>query len=543
MPSSKLSLSAAILLLIGFWAAGWLAGLGGMEIRGEEGRRLLPAVEMLKTGDWLVPRIGGEVYLRKPPMINWLAALSFQAGGAQNEWLGRLPSALATLALGLGILLGLRRPFGLTAALLAAVFAMGNVSLLEKGRLAEIEAIYIVFTGLACAWWSAAWLRERSPWMTWLPAGFLLGLGMLAKGPVHLVFFLLPVLGTLWHAGRAGLKDGGLRALLRPAPLAGLLLCAGVFALWALPMLQATGAGETGSVWARQFTDRMAGEGDAAGSFSLGKWLAQFPRTLVNFLPWALFLPLLWKPGAHAHWSARQRAWFLGCRTGMIAAAVLVLLSPGSSSRFVMPLVAVPALLLGAVMGDPTFYLSERLEAAWRAVLVVLAALVMLLGPATPLLGQFSPTAIGGGIGALALGWLVWKNRTRLRSMTTLTCASMAVIAAVMLIYAGAVLRFVREKNDDQPMGEIVNRAIPAGEPLVAFDMGFEPFLFYLREPLAYAPGKSDLPAAAHWLLCEKDKLERLESTKRLAKAKPAAEFDNRDGDAMVVVKMLPKQP
>ncbi len=543
MPATTLSLRAAVLLLLGFWAAAWLAGLGGMEIRGEEGRRLLPAVEMLKSGDWLVPRIGGEVYLRKPPLINWLAALSFKLGGAQNEWLGRLPSALATLGLGLGILLWCRRPLGLGAALLAAVFAMGNVSLLEKGRLAEIEAIYIVCCGLAFAWWSAAWWRGCSDWAAWLPAGLLLGLGMLAKGPVHLLFFYLPVMGTLWQAGRAEIQDGGLRALLRPAPLAGLALCAGVFALWAVPMLQATGAGETGSLWARQLTDRVAGEGDAAGAFSPGKWLAQFPRTLVNFLPWTLLLPLLWRPGPPAHWSARQRAWFLGCRTGMILAAVLVLLVPGSSSRFVMPLVAVPALLLGAVMGDPKFALSARLDAVWRGVLLALATAGALAAVITPWAGGFSGLAWAGGGSALILCAGIWARRSRLRGVLNLTAASTAVMAALMLIYAGAVLRLVRERGEDLPMGELVNRALPAGELLVAFDTGFEPFLFYLREPLVYATRLAELPATGHWLLCEKTKLERLTPTRRLAGEAAAVEFADRDGKPMVVMKMLPKRP
>ena len=37
------------------WAAIYLPGLGSLEIRGEEGRRILPAVTMLQTGNYLVP--------------------------------------------------------------------------------------------------------------------------------------------------------------------------------------------------------------------------------------------------------------------------------------------------------------------------------------------------------------------------------------------------------------------------------------------------------------------------------------------------------
>ncbi len=65
-------LGIVILLCLGIF----LPGLGSVEIKGEEGRRILPALTMLETGNWIVPHIGGEPYLRKPPLINWATALS-----------------------------------------------------------------------------------------------------------------------------------------------------------------------------------------------------------------------------------------------------------------------------------------------------------------------------------------------------------------------------------------------------------------------------------------------------------------------------------
>ncbi len=538
MPQSPaLAPRRAVGLLILFWALCWIAGLGDMEIRGEEGRRLLPAVEMLKTGDWLVPRIAGEAYLRKPPLFNWLAAFSFAIGGEHNEWLGRLPSVLATLVLGLGILAWCRKPLGIQGAFLAAVFAMSNISLLQKGRLAELEALYIVLSGLAWAWWSAAWLRGRSPWIVWIPAGLLLGLGVLAKGPVHLLFFYVPAVWSLVMSVRKN-PDGGLRALLHPAHIAGLLLCAAVFAAWAVPLLQATAGDGTNGVWMRQFTGRLESGGDGTGGFEFGKWLLQFPRAILNFFPWALFLPFLWNPGPLPHWSTRVRTWFLGARAGMIVAAVLILLAPGSSSRFVMPLLTVPALLLGAVMGDPKFQLPVRLASAWRFTLLICAAVCLPAGAATPVLGKFSVLSVFGGMGAFALSLALWKHRASLRGVMPLLFGSMAVIAAVMLIYSGAVLRFVRDKEDDRPMGDLVNRAVPPEVLLVAFDVGFQPFLFYVREPLAYAPDRDDLPLTGHWLFCEREKLGRLKATGRLAADTPVTEFKDRDDTPMVIVKM-----
>src|SRR5712691_5030373 len=51
--------------------------------------------EILVTGDWLTPRVNGEVYLNKPPLLFWLTALVLKVAGL-NE-LPRLISGLATL--------------------------------------------------------------------------------------------------------------------------------------------------------------------------------------------------------------------------------------------------------------------------------------------------------------------------------------------------------------------------------------------------------------------------------------------------------------
>src|SRR5437868_15492393 len=86
------------LLIAVIWGAIYLPWLGTPELRSEEGHRVLPAVEMLKTGNFLVPYIGGQPYLRKPPLVNWMIAGAFKLTGTRNEWTARLPSALCVLA-------------------------------------------------------------------------------------------------------------------------------------------------------------------------------------------------------------------------------------------------------------------------------------------------------------------------------------------------------------------------------------------------------------------------------------------------------------
>ena len=58
-----------------------------------------------------------------------------------------------------------------------------------------------------------------------------------------------------------------------------------------MPYLHRTDAGRVGGVWVAQFAGRVeVGEG-----FRLVPWLLNIPRSLVNFLPWVVLLPLAWR--------------------------------------------------------------------------------------------------------------------------------------------------------------------------------------------------------------------------------------------------------
>src|SRR5262249_8439204 len=59
-----------------------------------EGQRVFPGWEMARGGDWLVPRLFGQAYLRKPPGMPWAIALASFVFG-ENEFSARSVSALA----------------------------------------------------------------------------------------------------------------------------------------------------------------------------------------------------------------------------------------------------------------------------------------------------------------------------------------------------------------------------------------------------------------------------------------------------------------
>lgn len=56
----------------------------------DEIRRGLVTLEMMLRDNYMVPTINGELYLNKPPLYNWLLALSYKAFGV-NEFALRIP--------------------------------------------------------------------------------------------------------------------------------------------------------------------------------------------------------------------------------------------------------------------------------------------------------------------------------------------------------------------------------------------------------------------------------------------------------------------
>ena len=64
-----------LLLLVGFAVLLMAVGLGMRDPwPADEPRFALIAQDMLRSGDWLIPRVGGDLYADKPPFFFWLLA-------------------------------------------------------------------------------------------------------------------------------------------------------------------------------------------------------------------------------------------------------------------------------------------------------------------------------------------------------------------------------------------------------------------------------------------------------------------------------------
>jgi 4-amino-4-deoxy-L-arabinose transferase-like glycosyltransferase len=170
---------------------------------------------------------------------------------------------------------------------------------------------------------------------------------MLAKGPVHLLFFYAVVVAVLFYEKK-------LRELFGVRHFVGLLIMVAIFAAWAIPYWQAMKDVTVGQTWAVQLTGRFTSD-----DFKLRSWLLNIPRGLAYFLPWTLLLPLVlktkWATASEGN-LARALSWGAG------VPFLLVNLLPGGLPRYTMPAL-VPACWLMAMT------LSAR-EVQWRGRIV-----------------------------------------------------------------------------------------------------------------------------------------------------------------------------
>lgn len=351
------------------WALVYLPGLGSIEIKGEEGRRILPAVTMIESGDYLIPRIGSEPYFRKPPLINWMVAGAFKLTGIRNEWTARLPSTLCVLAAALAFATVGAASLGELGSLFAALVWLTFAGNIEKGRQIEIEALYVSLTALAFIFWLAAYRAGKGGMRLWFLPAIFLGLGALAKGPMpHLFFFYGPVIALLW-------RDRRLQLLFTPSHFFALALMAGIFIAWALPTILLSNSDRVAAVWGRQFQGRVAGQ-----NFQLSSWLTAIPRSFAYLLPWLLLAPL--RSPANETPAHRALLW------GSLIPFVAINLIPEAIPRFAMPALGPAAWWFGELLrGDdlhwPRFLGSASFAPRWRnqtvAILVGLTCLVMVL--------------------------------------------------------------------------------------------------------------------------------------------------------------------
>jgi 4-amino-4-deoxy-L-arabinose transferase-like glycosyltransferase len=150
---------------------------------------------MALSGDWITPRLWGEPWFEKPPLLYWLVALGFMAG-LGDDLAPRLPIAILSAGFLLLFFHQVRREFGERAALHASGILATSAGWLAYSHVAVTD-IPLAATFSAALLLCLPWVRSGGR-RGLLIAGVFLGLAVLAKGLVPLAL----IVPLLWIAGR-----------------------------------------------------------------------------------------------------------------------------------------------------------------------------------------------------------------------------------------------------------------------------------------------------------------------------------------------------
>ena len=324
-------------------ALGLFVGLGSDRMWRESEERCAKVVaEMVRSGDWLVPRLDGETRLQKPPLFYWAGALSAELFGGPSLLTLRSVSGLAALLLAAAVwragrALGSERSADLCTFVLAAC-----AFFFIRGRVGDAEMLLALLVFLSLFVFEVLW-RSRDRRL--LPAlSVLVGLAFLTKATAALLSIFASIL--VWLA-----LERSLRLAIRPAVLAWSLLGAAIGLSWyAVIVWRVPEAGEALRAFLVAPLGKQAGTNAThlRGPFY---YLLSFPGQL---LPAAVLLPwLAWEAWRGGFWRAEPRVRFWA--VAFVAQFVGWSLLPSKQYHYLLPAVPVYALVAGRTLEARVF--------------------------------------------------------------------------------------------------------------------------------------------------------------------------------------------
>jgi 4-amino-4-deoxy-L-arabinose transferase-like glycosyltransferase len=476
----------AVICLIVLALIAFLPGFARMPtVDRDEARFAQASKQMMAAGDFIDIRFQDDVRYKKPVGIYWMQVAAVKAwtflGRKQAETrissyrvpslLGAIGAVLLTYWVALTFVS--RRASVMAAVMMAACVLMG-----VEARLAKTDAV-LLFTVLAAMGVMArAYLERFDGWDGWrrsilLPLIFwgALGLGVLVKGPLILMFIGLPALALC-------IADRSVRWLARLGPLVGLP----VFLALVLPWFVAIYLRSGSSFFAQSAGDDMLskvfsgqeGHGAPPGYYFVLFFLTFWPASLLAGL------------STYTVWRARAEAPVKFLLAWIVPAWIVFELVITKLPHYVLPLYPAIAILIAGCIDTHRLSRTRWMEHGtfwWFAVpaLVAVLGVVLLLRYESELGWRAWPFLAASVVFGLRAWWLYHVDgpeRSMLRACAASILLAIGTFWGVLsslnsLFPSEAVARFVHATECPSPQVA----AAGFGEPSLVFQMGTDTLL------------------------------------------------------------------
>ena len=479
-------------LVVVAWCGLIAARLTTLTVRGEESRWARGAYEMLQTGDYLVSRQQGIPFPNRPPMAEWTIVLSSQLYGDMTTAAIRTPAILGVLLAAVTVYFFTRRFLSACGAAAAAIAFLSFGQVLQLGRLAESEGIFVGAVAAGMLGWHLGYRSGRPAWQVWCWAYFWATVAGLTKGPQGPVYVCNAI-------GLYLLLRRDWKYLISFGHVAGLGLFALLFGGWYVACGLVEGFDVARTTLFKMVDMRLANRGSLPLHMLRYPWLV-----LAALLPWSPLLVRYLYPRFLAELGpARDGVVF--CAAAIAATFPSMWFIYGTVSRHYFSLYPCFAVLVGVVL-DRCFTAAAGTSLAdgWKlfsrtlALVVGGSAIVMTAAPWLDAawadrVVQPWPFTLVFVVVACITGTLLLRSTHAEQNQDAMQRVRFSAFAAVVVViglaFVGASLNTLSKvANDHESQTLAVKQLLPPGAKLVSFGPLEHVFTFDYREPITQLP-------------------------------------------------------
>ncbi|NDV83304.1 glycosyltransferase family 39 protein [Bacteroides sp. 51] len=334
-----------------------------------ESRNLATAQEMVRTGNYLIPTMNGELRLEKPPLPTWIAA------GIEHIAPGSLivqryaSGIMATLMVVFLYLLVVEMTRNKKAALFSGLALATCFNVILMGRTATWDIYCHSFMLMAIYYLVLALKKEGAQWKNFLAAGIFMGLSFLSKGPVSFYALLLSFIIAYGFTFRPSLKK-------KVAPLITMILLCLVISFWwnvylllSHPEMMLYVAHKESSSWI---------------NYNVRPWYYYWKFAAEAGI-WALFL--ITAIVSRQRSTTFKNSWrgsgdmYVFALTWFLSSLVLLSVIPEKKTRYLLPILIPGAILIGLYFYHSLSNLNKRIDKVIFKINATLVAIILLAIP------------------------------------------------------------------------------------------------------------------------------------------------------------------
>lgn len=455
--------------VLGFFVAAimlWGIALGDSPLRDwDEGIRALVAREIYRTGNWVYPTFQGEPYLLKPPLMDWLIALSYQVGGV-TEFTTRLPGAFFS-ACGVPLIYLVARE--LFVEQISAIFSAGVyltlLPVVRHGRLAMLDGIVVAcfLLLLFCLLKS----RKNSYWA--VGVGLCLGIIAFLKGLLVIPLGVIAIIFIFANRQRQLFKSRYFWI--------GLLLGNLPILAWYVTQWQHYGVTFLQIHFQSQGLDRIS---KGVEGHNQPPWFYLLELLKYSF-PWLLFLP----GGMYLAWQKRT-SWGALILIGTIGYLGIISLMKTKLPWYIMPLY--PFLVLAIAAQLSHFWKSRNSYPRFMIAGLGFLSLIGIVGFIYFILADPQPVLIGMSVViVLTMGVSAWQAKQNNPKFIFVLLIGMYLTLSLLMI-SKSWLWELNEAFSVKPVADLIRNKTAANTVIyISFD--------YRRPSLDFYSDRQVIPA------------------------------------------------